>query len=178
MADDKKDPWMNWLALTTIVFAVAATLSTFKGGGHSTRSMISQMQASDQWAFFQSKSTKEAMYRLEKENLELQAKALPRNADTAVVRQYQSAVAEAAKSLDKYEKEKTKIQDSAKFLEGVRDEAQKHGKPFGMAVIFLQVAILLSSVAGLLKKQYLYWLALPTGAWGLVLFANGFFLFL
>ena len=31
MADDKKEAWLNYLALTTVVFAVCATLATFKG---------------------------------------------------------------------------------------------------------------------------------------------------
>ena len=33
MADEKKEPWLNYLALTTVVLAVCATLSTLKGGG-------------------------------------------------------------------------------------------------------------------------------------------------
>ena len=35
MAEEKKEPWLNYLALTTVIFAVCATLSTFKGGGFS-----------------------------------------------------------------------------------------------------------------------------------------------
>lgn len=58
MADEKKEPWLNYLALTTIIFAVAATLSTFKGGGYSTRSVLSQEQASNKWSYFQSKGMK------------------------------------------------------------------------------------------------------------------------
>lgn len=38
--------------------AVCVTLSTFKCGGYSTRSVVSQSQASDQWAFYQAKSIK------------------------------------------------------------------------------------------------------------------------
>jgi len=56
--EDKKEPWLNYLALTTVVLAVCATLATFKGGGYSTRSVISQAQASDQWAFYQAKAMK------------------------------------------------------------------------------------------------------------------------
>jgi hypothetical protein len=44
-------------------------------------------------------------------------------------------------------------------------------------VIFLQISILLSSIAALLKKQPAWWLGLAVGAVGLVFFANGFFLF-
>ena len=84
MAEEKKEPWLNYLALTTVVLAVCATLSTFKGGGYSTRSVISQAQASDQWAFFQAKSIRENMYRLQKENLVLAEDVLPANAAAAV----------------------------------------------------------------------------------------------
>ena len=45
MADEKKEPWLNLLALTTVILAVCATLATFKGGGHSTRSVLRQSQA-------------------------------------------------------------------------------------------------------------------------------------
>jgi Domain of unknown function (DUF4337) len=58
MAEEKKEAWLNYLALMTVIFAVCATLSTFKGGGYSTRSVMSQSQASDEWAFYQSKSIK------------------------------------------------------------------------------------------------------------------------
>src|SRR5690348_12382087 len=75
MADDKKEPWLNWLALSTIVLAVCATMATFKGGGFSTRSVLTQTQASDQWAFYQSKSIKGYLYEMQKDQLEMQLKS-------------------------------------------------------------------------------------------------------
>ena len=178
MAEEKKEPWLNYLALTTVVLAVCATLSTFKGGGYSTRSVISQAQASDQWAFFQAKSIRENMYRLQKENLVLAEDVLPANAAAAVRGRYKEAIASADASVEKYEKEKNTIKLEAQRLEKQRDDAQRHGQPFGMAVIFLQVAILISSIAGLLKRQQIWYVALPFGALGLLYFADGFFLFL
>jgi hypothetical protein len=44
-------------------------------------------------------------------------------------------------------------------------------------VIFLQIAILLSSIAALMKKKPVWFLGLITGAFGLFYFANGFWLF-
>lgn len=76
MAEDKKEPWLNYLALTTVILAVCATLSTFKGGGFSTRSVLSQTHAANQWAYYQSKSIKGYLYELQKEKLELELKAL------------------------------------------------------------------------------------------------------
>jgi Domain of unknown function (DUF4337) len=52
MAEEKKEPWLNYLALATVILAVCATLSTFKGGGFSTRSVLSQSKAASQWAYF------------------------------------------------------------------------------------------------------------------------------
>ena len=64
------------MAIATVLIAVAATLSTFKGGGYSTRSLLNQTKASDQWAFFQSKSINSYIYDLRKENLEIQIESL------------------------------------------------------------------------------------------------------
>jgi hypothetical protein len=59
-------------------------------------------------------------------------------------------------------------------LEAERDAAQRQGKPFGVAVIFLQVAILISSIAGLFKRKLIWLAALPVGLLGLVYFATVF----
>jgi uncharacterized protein DUF4337 len=59
----------------------------------------------------------------------------------------------------------------------VRDDAQKHGQTFGIAVIFLQIAILLSSIAALIKKRLVWLLGVAIGLVGIVYFCNGFFLF-
>jgi hypothetical protein len=178
LGEDKKEPWLNYLALSTVVLAVCATLSTFKGGSYSTRSVISQTQASDQWAFFQAKSIRQSLYLTQKEKLQLEADLLPRGSSQQTLDRYQTAIAGSDAKISKYEKEKSEIQLDAIRLEKQRDEAQRHALPFGLAVIFLQVAILLSSIAGLLKKKYMWYLALPIGALGLFYFADGFLLFM
>lgn len=58
MPEVKKQSWLNYLALTTVIMAVCASLSAFKGGVYSNLSIISQNQASDQWAYYQAKSIK------------------------------------------------------------------------------------------------------------------------
>ena len=62
MAEEKKEPWLNYLALTTVILAVCATLATFKGGSFSTRSVMSQTEAANQWAYYQAKSIKTYLY--------------------------------------------------------------------------------------------------------------------
>ena len=67
------------------------------------------------------------------------------------------------------------MQEEAKRLEQLRDDHQHHSQTFGMAVIFLQLSILLSSVAGLFKKKAIWALAVCLGSVGVGVFGNGFF---
>ncbi len=177
MTTDQKEPWLNYLAMSTIIFAVCATLSTFKGGGYSTLSILSQTQASDQWAYFQAKSMKSNLYEISQEQLLLQLQLLPSNTAPEVKTQIEMQLAEYRSKVAKYDNEKAEIKLKAEELESVRNNARAHSKPFGLAVIFLQVAILLSSIAGLLKQKMVWYAALPVGCIGLLFFANGFWLF-
>lgn len=177
MAAEKKESWLNYLALTTVILAVCATLSTFKGGGYSTRSVMSQTQASDQWAYFQSKSIKSYIYEMQKDKLELELKAAGGKLSTDVSAEYATRIDDYGKKIAKYDKEKSEIQTEAKKFESIRNDAQKHSQIFGIAVIYLQIAILLSSIAALLKKKILWVFGVAVGCAGVVYFANGFLLF-
>ena len=175
MADDKKEPWLNHMALVTVILAVGATLSTFKGGGYSSASLINQTLASDQWAFYQAKSTKQHLFEVAVDQLKLQAMQVAKTGPVADA--YARKLKEYQDGAARFDAEKKAIEVKARALEEARDDAKNHGKPFGIAVIFLQVAILLNSIAGLLKVRKIWWLSLPVGLTGLAFFADGFFLF-
>jgi hypothetical protein len=139
---------------------------------------MSQTQASDQWAFFQSKSIKSYLYEMQKEKLELELQVMGAKVPQPVVEEYWKKITDYGKKIAKYEAEKTDIQKNAKRYEQVRDDAQKHGQAFGIAVIFLQIAILLSSIAALIKKKPVWVLGMAVGIAGIFYFVNGFLLFL
>ncbi len=178
MAEEPKEQWLNYLALTTVILAVCATLSTFKGAGYSTRSVLSQTQAANQWAYYQSKSIKGYLYENQKESMELELKQNKAKFPKVLQDEYEGKIDAYNQKLKRYDEEKAVISKEAKKLESIRDEAQKHSQAFGLAVIFLQIAILLSSIAALLKKKSVWILGVSTGAVGLVYFANGFLLFI
>jgi len=177
MAEEKKEPWLNYLALATIVLAVCATLSTFKGGSYSTRSVLAQSHAANQWAYYQAKSLKGYLYEIQKETLESDLQEKSENMSSAGLENLKFRIESYGKKLDKYDSDKAEIMNEARKFEQVRDDAQRHAKIFGIAVIFLQIAILLSSVAALLKKKPVWYLGLVIGAVGVVYFADGFLLF-
>lgn len=179
MADDKKEKWMNYLAMTTVIFAVGATLSTFKGGGYGSRALLNQTNASDQWAFYQAKGIKSTLTSNQKDNLELQKELLTVASHAKEdLSKYDERIAHYEAEVKRYEEEKAAIKAKAEAFEKGRNDCQEHSKQFGLAVIFLQVTILLSSIAGLLKKKPVWYLSLGIGLVGLIFFADGFFLFL
>ncbi len=178
MAEDKKEPWLNYLALSTVILAVCATLATFKAGNFSTRSVMSQTRAANEWSYYQSKSVKGYLHELQKDGMELQLLAVRSGKGSpSVAGAYEKMIASYDAKLAKYEAEKIQIEKSARDQERIRDDAQKHSQIFGMAVIFLQIAILLSSISALLKKKPVWVLSMAVGVVGLIYFANGFFLF-
>jgi len=177
MADEKKEPWLNYLALTTVIFAVCATLSTLKGGGFSTRSVISQAQASDQWAYYQSKSIKGYLYELQREKFEMDLKS-GKGMSRTLTADYENRIAGYKEKIDRYENEKDEIKKKSEELEKRRDQAQIHAGAFGVAAMFLQIAILLSSIAALMKKKLFWFIGMGAGVFGLLYFFNGFFLFM
>ncbi len=177
MAEEKKETWLNYLALATVILAVCATLATFKGGGYSTRSVLAQSQASDLWSFYQAKSIKQYIYEIQREKLGLDLREKRQKLPADIVADYENKIKDYAQKIEKYTAEKAKIEKDAKEQETTRDVSKKHSQEFGMAVIFLQIAILLSSIAALLKKKPVWLIGLLSGGVGIFYFVNGFMLF-
>jgi hypothetical protein len=169
MADDNKAMWLNWLAITTIIFSASATLSTFKGGSFSTKAVLAQTSASNQWAYFQSKSVKQHTCELQRDAFQLQLAQL---ADSGTARNYRVKLADLDRDIARYDKEKAQISDSAKTLEQAKVDFQKHGAGFGLSVVYLQVAIMFSALAALLKKKYVWGIGLVVGAYGMINFGT------
>jgi len=175
---EEKEKWTTYLAITTVIIAVCATFSTFKGGGYSTRSLLNQTLASDQWAHYQAKSIKGYIYDLQKDKLQLELDDMKdKTTSPNIEDEYQKKIASYTKNVKRYEFEKDSLKGVAKKYEDIRDESKKHSEVFGTAVIFLQISILLSSISALMKKKYIWLLSLAVGAIGIFYFIDGFLLF-
>ena len=174
MAEEKKELWLKLMPATTVVFAVCATLCTFKGGGFSNKSVLSQAKASDQWAYFQAKGIKQVICEAQKENLML---TLHGQKDPEYVTELESRIKAYESKIKKYSLDKDTITAKANELEAQQVDAKKHSETFGIGVIFLQISILFSSIAALVKKSPLWYLSLIVGIVGIAHFINGFFLF-
>ncbi|MEW6113757.1 MAG: DUF4337 domain-containing protein [Thermodesulfobacteriota bacterium] len=175
---EEKDRWLNYLATTTVLLAVLATLSTFFGQKNSTRSVISEIKASNQWNYFQAKKIRSYLFEVQKEGLEIDLKMREETIPARLNEQMQKRVDGFGNKIAKWQDDMNKIEKDARSFEQARDAALMHSQNFGLAVVFLQLAILLSSIAALMKKKPVWLSGLVVGAVGLFYFVNGFFLWL
>src|SRR5207249_6259907 len=60
-AEHGGEVWISWVALSTAVLAVIAAIAGLLSGKHANEAMMSQIEASDQWSYYQAKSIKAAV---------------------------------------------------------------------------------------------------------------------
>ena len=94
-----------------------------------------------------------------------------------LIKKYNGMIADYKQKVKTYETEKDTISKVAKDYENIREDSKKHSGKFGIAVIFLQISILLSSIATLSKKRFVWICSLILGIVGIFYFIYGFFLF-
>ncbi|MCA1962281.1 MAG: DUF4337 domain-containing protein [Desulfomonile sp.] len=173
---ESRERWFGYLALTTVILAVCATLASFKEGNNSVDSVLNQTQAANQWSYFQAKSIKSYLYEMQKDKLTMDLKAGLEGSSPALSKEYSAKIDFYAKEMDRYAQEKKDIAAEAKKFEQLRDEAQRRAEAYGIAVIFLQMGILLSSVAALVNRKALWIVGCFIGVVGIVYFINGMWL--
>jgi hypothetical protein len=174
VAEEKKDSWTQWVALTTTILAVCAAISSLKGGGYSTRVQLATTVEANTWAYYQSKSVKQNLAEVERAQMEVAAL----EARTPEGKQVAAAARDrAAGEARRYESEKVTIKAEAEGLKREEELNKRHGAAFGQAVMLLQIAITMSAVSALIKRPVMWWAGLAGGVAGLVHMANGYFLF-
>src|SRR6266446_10356278 len=57
-AEHSRATWISWVALSTAVLAVLAAIAGLLSGSHANEAMMNQIEASDQWGYYQAKSIK------------------------------------------------------------------------------------------------------------------------
>jgi len=173
---DLKDKWQGWLALSTAIMAVLAALTTLYMGKFSSRAIMAQGQESDQWAFYQAKSIKGHTFETNKTTLELQY-LVQKGLSPEAAAEYQKVLNKYGEEIKRYDGEKKEIKDKAEGIAKVKLKAQEMGGDFAYALIFLQIALMLSSIASLTKRHYLWYIALICNLGWLFFFLDAWILF-
>src|SRR4051812_40332395 len=57
-AEHAHERWISWVALSTALLAVGAAVCSLLAGDHANEALIDQIQASDQWGYYQAKKNR------------------------------------------------------------------------------------------------------------------------
>jgi hypothetical protein len=167
---------MTWIALTTAVMAVLAAITTLYVGKYSSRAVLHQGEETDMWAYYQAKSIKQHAYEMQREKVEQELLAQAGKSRRRPGRRPRgcSAIREEHRPLRGREK-----RDQGEGRNAGKGEEGSHARAgnFGYALIFLQIAIMLSSLAALTKRKELWVLGLATTSGGLFYFLDAILLF-
>ena len=154
---------INQIAMFTAIIATVGAIFGYMGGAtqanagiYKNNAAIKKTEASNQWNYFQSKSTKQSL-------AEMSRDLATKDEDKA---KYQAKV-------DRYEKEKNEIKAAAEKLEAdaaswdkQSDEQMHQHHRWAQATTALQVAIALAAIALLTKKKWLEYAMFGMGAIG------------
>jgi hypothetical protein len=186
--NEAADKFRNRAALM-IAFLAAVLAIGGLGGGNATDDLIgNNIRASDTWAFYQAKNVRQTVYAIAAADIEAQlaagglspearAGAEKRLADyKATIARYDSEPdAEAPNDPLKGEGKK-ELRAQAQAFEQARERAAAQDDNFDMAEVFLQLALVLGSVAILAVNRWVLILSAALGVVGTLFTINGFFL--
>src|SRR5213593_113913 len=129
-AEHGGENWISWVALSTAFLAVLAAIAGLLSGKHANEAMMSQIAASDQWNYYQSKSIKASV---------LDAKISLTNAPNE---------SDRAKA-ERYEKEQEEIKSEAEHKQTEAKTDFRRHEVFARGVAMFQIAIAIAAVSAL-----------------------------
>lgn len=151
--DKGKDRWGLYVAVSTAIMAVLAAVGSLLAGHHSNEALISQLKASDQWAFYQAKGIKyevlHTVTRLDKSN---------------------ASSDEIKGEMARYKSEQAEIKEKAEEAQKESDLHLAKHVAIARCVTLFQVSIALSAVAMLTRRRFLWYLSMAITLTGMVLF--------
>jgi hypothetical protein len=147
-------PWISWVALSTAILAVLAAIAGLLAGMYANEAMMSQIQASDQWGYFQAKSIKAAI---------LEAKTTLAS----------EATAKDKEKAAQYQEEQTEIKREAEHKQAEAKASFHRHEVFARSVTMFQIAIAIAAISALTKRRRFWLVSLVFGLAGAVFLTLG-----
>jgi hypothetical protein len=138
-----KEPFDKIVAGSMAIIAAFLAIVSVLGQHFNTETLLMQQKSSDQWAFYQAKNIRRYSAQMG-QDIMTQMKAPPESVEKYV------------KDGEKYDKQMEEIQKEARSMEKERDDADAKSKRFHIGEVFLEIAIVLSSLAILSKQKMMY----------------------
>ena len=172
-----EDPFAKRVALFIAVYAVGLAIAALGGSNAGKDMMMAMQKATNQWAYYQAKVVRENLYLLEAEKLDLELEIRGAGLKPEEKQRIDAVRSKYKAKAEEYAKEKQEIRHQAEEFEKERDLAARRDPYFDFAEVFLQIAIVLASVAMLSGKKWAFCASLGLAVFGMILTANGFLLF-
>lgn len=154
-AEHSGENWISWVALSTALLAVLAAIAGLLSGKHANEAMMSQIEASDQWSYYQAKSIKASVL-----DAKIALSTAPNESDSA--------------KRDRYEKEQEEIKSEAEQKQAEAKSNFHQHEVFARSVTMFQIAIAIAAISALMKKPRFWFVSLLFGIAGCVFLALGF----
>jgi hypothetical protein len=146
-AKHSRERWISWVALSTAILAVLAAIASLLSGEHANEAMINQIEASNQWSYYQAKSIKAAVL----------------DAKTA----FTGTANESDQSKrNRYEKEQEEIKSEAEQRQAAAKSYFHKHQVFARSVTMFQIAIAIAAISALTNKRSFWLVSLVFGAFG------------
>jgi hypothetical protein len=163
------------VALTTAVYAVLLAIASLGGNNAMEDILLAQQEATNQWAYYQAKVIREHLNRGNKMLVETQL-AEPSPLKGAEREKYEALAKKYADEEKRMNADKKDIEKDARKFEHERDVNKAKDVYFDYAEVFLQIAIVSSSVAILAASRPMFWFSAVLAVSGAIATINGFLL--
>lgn len=160
---DANDPFQKRTAVAIAIFTVILAFANMLTNQARTEAILSSNRATNKWSYYQSKSTKQNLVKLEQS-------LLPRLGTADVT----ADVARLTAELARYDSEKETIKAEGEHLAALEHECEHKEHYYDYAATIIELAIILASVALLMnsKKALYASAAVALASVGLLLFTT------
>jgi len=172
----KNKAFSKRVALVTAIFAVILAVASLGGNNATKEMLLAQQQASDQWAFYQSKVMREQLYRMQKMRLELDLTERDATMKPDVRKNYESMIRQLGEEETRYRNEKKEIEKESRKLEDEREVNRSRDPYFDFAEAVLQISIVMASISILAASRPIFYFSVAVASLGVILTMNGFLL--
>jgi hypothetical protein len=176
LEEKKSHVFTRRVALTTAVYAVILAIASLGGNNAMKEMLLAQQQASDLWAYYQAKGTREHQARVQKQRLEADLVERQGSLTPHGRQKLETLLAEYGEQERRYNEQKKEIEKEARALEHERDINRIRDPYFDYGEALLQIAIVMASIAIISNTPSIYGFSLILAVGGAIFTLNGFLL--
>jgi hypothetical protein len=157
-AEKANERWILLVAMSAALLAVLAAVSSLVAGHRANEALLEQIQAADQWSYYQAKGVKAAVMESKMELLRALGKP---------------SSAQDEDKLQEYQKQQKDIEEVAREKEASSSENLRVHDILVRGVTVFQIAIAVAAISVITKKRWLWWGSLAMSLAGIGFLVQG-----